>query len=61
MHPGGVNIGMADGSAHFISDDVDTNGRMQQLLNPWPNTVPMSTWDRLIASQDEQVISQMPF
>jgi len=48
-HVGGVNLGMADGSAHFVSDDVETSG-------PWG-----SVWDKLIASADGEVIGEMPF
>ncbi|BBO32422.1 DUF1559 domain-containing protein [Lacipirellula parvula] len=58
-HTGGVNIGMADGSAHFISDSIDVGAAT--LLNPWPDTVPMTVWDKLIASADEQATGQMPF
>jgi prepilin-type N-terminal cleavage/methylation domain-containing protein len=59
MHVDGVNIGMADGSAHFISNSVDVGPLYQN--NSWPDTVPMSVWDKLIASADDQVISEMPF
>jgi prepilin-type N-terminal cleavage/methylation domain-containing protein/prepilin-type processing-associated H-X9-DG protein len=59
MHPGGVNIGMCDGSAHFISDNIETN---PPLVNPgWPADLPMTAWDKLIARGDDQVIEQMPF
>jgi hypothetical protein len=59
-HFGGVNLGMADGSAHFVSNDID--------VTP-PNAPPIlvktrrwgSTWDRLIASADDEVIVDMPF
>ncbi len=62
MHPGGTNLGMADGSAHFVSNEVDvtvpTGASTIRLANgtPWG-----STWDRLIASADDQVIQDMPF
>jgi prepilin-type N-terminal cleavage/methylation domain-containing protein/prepilin-type processing-associated H-X9-DG protein len=59
MHPDGVNIGMADGSAHFISNDVQTNG--QSVNTSWPANMPMSVWDKIIASADDQAIGQMPF
>lgn len=59
MHAEGVNIGMADGSAHFVSNSVDVGPLYQN--STWPETVPMSVWDKLIAGADEQVISEMPF
>jgi prepilin-type N-terminal cleavage/methylation domain-containing protein len=54
-HVGGVNLGMADGSAHFISNDVD--------VVPPPGAVGGwgSVWDRLIASADDESIQDMPF
>jgi prepilin-type processing-associated H-X9-DG protein len=59
MHPEGVNVGMADGSAHFISNNVEIGPALIQ--STWPATVPMSVWDKLIAGADEQVIGQLPF
>jgi prepilin-type N-terminal cleavage/methylation domain-containing protein/prepilin-type processing-associated H-X9-DG protein len=60
MHPGGVNIGMADGSAHFIQNDVDTAVPPNSIVLPrgvaWG-----SVWDKLIASADDQVIGNLPF
>jgi prepilin-type N-terminal cleavage/methylation domain-containing protein/prepilin-type processing-associated H-X9-DG protein len=53
MHPGGVNLGMADGSAHFISDNVEVGPLTVGPLE-WPDSVPMSVWDKLIASADGQ-------
>lgn len=50
-HPGGVNVCMADGSVRFISDYVDTNGRVD--FEP-PR---FSVWDRLMSSADGQPIS----
>ncbi|MEM8678483.1 MAG: DUF1559 domain-containing protein [Planctomycetota bacterium] len=53
MHVGGVVVGMADGSAHFISDDIDTTG----IYGDWgPNGEFMSVWDKMIASGDGRVI-----
>jgi prepilin-type processing-associated H-X9-DG protein len=59
MHPGGVNIGMCDGSAHFISDDIETSGPSVQT--EWPVNLPMTVWDKIIARADDQAIGQMPF
>jgi prepilin-type N-terminal cleavage/methylation domain-containing protein/prepilin-type processing-associated H-X9-DG protein len=58
MHPGGVNIGLADGSAHFITLDVDTGpcGQLVKLSSaqvPWPHECPLSVWDKFIASADD--------
>jgi len=51
-HVGGVSIGMADGSSHFISDDVDTSG----VDGGWG-----SVWDKLIASADGEIIAESPY
>lgn len=59
LHVGGINIGMADGSAHFISNDVEVGPGL--VRNDWPDTLPMTVWDKLIASADDQVIHDMPF
>jgi prepilin-type processing-associated H-X9-DG protein len=59
MHPGGVNIGMCDGSAHFISDDIETSGPSVQT--EWPVNLPMTVWDKIIARADDQAIGQLPF
>ena len=60
-HPGGVNLGMADGSSHFVSDDVDTQGGPSKFHTDPDTPFIMSTWDRMIASADGQTISDMPF
>jgi hypothetical protein len=60
MHPGGVCLGMADGSSHFVSDNVQTNGQMVPT-GSWPTNTLMSVWDKLIASADDQVIGDSPF
>jgi prepilin-type N-terminal cleavage/methylation domain-containing protein len=59
-HIGGVNLGMADGSAHFVSNEID--------VTP-PNNPPIivktrrwgSTWDKLISSADDESITDIPF
>jgi prepilin-type N-terminal cleavage/methylation domain-containing protein len=60
LHIGGVNLGMADGSAHFVKNEIDTraptNPRILVKGRAWG-----STWDRLISSADDEVISQSPF
>ncbi len=45
LHPGGVNVAMADGSVHWIGDFIDVSGDLSS-----PATY--STWDRLNASAD---------
>jgi prepilin-type N-terminal cleavage/methylation domain-containing protein/prepilin-type processing-associated H-X9-DG protein len=45
-HPGGVQIGMGDGSVRFISDTVQTTGCK---VNPDPYPLP-AVWDHLINS-----------
>ncbi|HEX6960491.1 MAG TPA: DUF1559 domain-containing protein [Lacipirellula sp.] len=58
MHVGGVNVGMADGSAHFISTEIETGGPYHDWGSSGQNMTP---WDKLIASADDQVIDDMPF
>lgn len=59
-HFGGVNLGMADGSAHFVSNNIDvtppTNPVILVQTRKWG-----STWDKLIASADDEVITDKPF
>jgi prepilin-type N-terminal cleavage/methylation domain-containing protein len=45
LHPGGVTICLADGSVHFLSDNVQTSGS----FGPCD---PLVAWDRLICSGD---------
>ena len=55
MHVGGVTLGMVDGSASFISDQVETTG----IRGDWgPNGEFMSVWDKMIASADGKVIDE---
>jgi prepilin-type N-terminal cleavage/methylation domain-containing protein/prepilin-type processing-associated H-X9-DG protein len=57
-HPGGINVCLADGSVRFISDFVDKG-----TLGP-PNLNIASeyhTWQRLIASGDDQVINDSDY
>ena len=48
LHPGGVNTCFADGSVHFISDEVQAIPSTDDDL---------SVWDRLCASSDGQPLS----
>jgi prepilin-type N-terminal cleavage/methylation domain-containing protein len=61
VHAGGVNIGLVDGSAHFISDEVDRGAHGQEVSGgAWPATWKMSVWDTFIASGDDQTIGDLP-
>lgn len=60
-HLGGVNVGLVDGSAHFISNEVDIGPHGQEVLGAaWPANWPMSVWDTFIASGDDQAIGKLP-
>jgi prepilin-type processing-associated H-X9-DG protein len=62
-HVGGVNIGMADGSAHFISNSIDAGPAVIPSggNNPCPFTLRMAIWDKLIVAADDEVIGESPF
>ena len=58
MHPGGIVIGLADGSAQFISDNIQTTG----IYGSWgTNGELMSVWDKLIAGSDGRVMLETPY
>jgi prepilin-type processing-associated H-X9-DG protein len=61
-HSGGVNIVLCDGSSRFIGNSVDIGPCNQAVLGgvSWPNQCPMSTWDRFIASGDDQALGELP-
>jgi prepilin-type N-terminal cleavage/methylation domain-containing protein/prepilin-type processing-associated H-X9-DG protein len=61
LHPSGVNMGMADGSAHFISDSIDTGGPYRTWGSGNNDASKMNVWDKLIASADDQSIDALPF
>ena len=55
MHEGGAFVCLADGSVHWISDFIDTNGN-------WSATpVHLSVWDRLNLSADGALLSAESF
>ena len=58
-HAGGVNIGLADGSAHFISNSIEA-GPQTVIGTAWPASLKMTVWDMFIASADEQSF-ELPF
>jgi prepilin-type N-terminal cleavage/methylation domain-containing protein/prepilin-type processing-associated H-X9-DG protein len=49
-HPGGAHVAMADGSAQWISDDVETSGCYGPCC---------TAWDYMIASADGQKAGQL--
>ena len=55
MHVGGVFVALADGSAHFIGDFIDTSG------NITPTNPQFSVWDRLNVSSDGATIDAQAF
>jgi prepilin-type N-terminal cleavage/methylation domain-containing protein/prepilin-type processing-associated H-X9-DG protein len=60
-HQGGVNIGLADGSSRFIANSVDIGAHGQTVWGgAWPASWALSTWDRFIASGDDQVLDKLP-
>jgi prepilin-type N-terminal cleavage/methylation domain-containing protein len=46
LHPGGVQVVLADGSVHFLSNSIDTS----------TTTSRASVWDRLMLSADNQPV-----
>jgi prepilin-type processing-associated H-X9-DG protein len=54
-HAEGVNIGLCDGSARYISTQVDIGAHGQDVSGgAWPAGWKMSVWDRFIASGDDE-------
>ncbi|HEV3415619.1 MAG TPA: H-X9-DG-CTERM domain-containing protein, partial [Pirellulales bacterium] len=50
MHPGGVNVCMADGSVHWISDNIQVG------YGTAPNPT-LGVWDKLMLSNDGESLS----
>ncbi len=56
-HPGGVIVGAADGSAHFIGDQIDSFFRTNAGVVPPNDRTLYGTWERLIAVADGQSVN----
>lgn len=60
LHPGGVNVGMADGSVQFITDFVQTGAGYRAdayVENDVVNEIDFLLWQRLNTSRDSFVVS----
>lgn len=42
LHPGGVTIANVDGSAKFLSDDIETSGQYGRCCAPWDHLIMIS-------------------
>ena len=62
-HVGGVNIGLADGSARFISNNIDAGPAVvpPSANTPCPFTLRMAIWDRLIVATDDEPLDFSTF
>ncbi len=61
MHKGGVNIAFADGSAHWISDEINISKSVDPTIGEFSPSETTKTqftiWDCLLLSKDGMVIS----
>ena len=46
-HPGGVDVGMADGSVRFIAETVDTGDSLATTPDPTSGRSPYGVWGAL--------------
>jgi len=58
LHPGGVHVALADGSVRFILDTIETH---EGIAEPSIREEQLRTYERLMASQDGQVLNQANF
>ena len=59
MHPGGVNVAFADGSAHWISNEIDISKSVvpPKATITKSDDTQFSVWDCLLLSKDGKTIS----
>ncbi|MEM9943958.1 MAG: DUF1559 domain-containing protein [Planctomycetota bacterium] len=59
-HPGGIQIGLGDGSIRFLATEIDSfytiQGNLTVPPSPPTNQADYGTWERLIAIDDGQVV-----
>ena len=58
LHPGGVIIALCDASVSYLSDSVETH---EGIAEPMIRVEQMRTFERLMASQDGQIVSHSEF
>ena len=60
LHPGGVNMSFCDGSVTFISNSIETSNIWtytgQEQTPPVVNPAEYGVWERLMASNDGQIV-----
>lgn len=62
-HPGGANVGMCDGSVHFLHESIEVGQTILTQLHTdrrnlaTYNLTDLSVWDRLILVNDQQPVS----
>ena len=56
LHPGGIHVGMVDGSATFISDSIQTRTGGWNIEERF-----FGVWERLTSSADGQIIDPSSF
>ena len=60
MHSGGINAAFADGSVHWISNEIDINNSVDPLIGeikPGSKETQFSIWDCMLLSKDGKTFS----